>query len=193
MFKYATRACFLLSAAIILPACVQAAGSSRGLTPAGSWCTVNSAVHAQEESQPTGGDQIALVRIGIDQDAVRAYDMGGPTGGTSSFGDFDVRLELSAAQSEPLSGFTHVQNVSQPGSHFANEDRYEEWAAVVPEPPIGWLLAMSVLVVVLRRASLGTASHRFCRTGRGDLIGNRTLEPARAVTVTAPLPAFRSI
>lgn len=96
---------------------------------------------------------------------------GGPSSGS---GNFDMTLKLSAADSALLAGFSHFYLFSQFGIHFANNDGYQEWVAVVPEPSVPWVLALGLLVVALRRASLGFRSNGPGRVGSKDLAGAAT-------------------
>lgn len=93
---------------------------------------------------------------------------GGPSSGS---GNFDMTLKLSAADSALLAGLSHFYLFSQFGTHFANNDGYQEWVGVVPEPSVPWLLALGLLVVALRRAPLGFRSNGLWRVGSKDLVG----------------------
>lgn len=104
-------------------------------------------------SYPSLGTLIYDMDAGGDNWVKLSNNVGG--GPASGSGDFDMTFTLSAAQSDALSAFSHVYLFSQFGTNLPNNDGYEEWVAVIPEPSVAWLLALGLLVVALRRAPLG--------------------------------------
>lgn len=176
MFKSIISGLLLLGAAVLWPASNQAAGEC-GVTTTGS-CAISSPIYALREARSAGGvtdfpftDSATLIcNMDAGGDRWLKWNDNFSRGGSSASGKLAVTLTLSPAQPVQLAGFSHVDLFSQFGTRFVDNSGYEHWVTVIPEPPTAWLLALSLLVVALRRMSARFASNVW-QVGSKDLAG----------------------
>ena len=170
-------ALLLGAAAALWPGSTQTANPECSLASSDGPCRISTPPHAPAEARPAALFSESFMSI-LESDAGGSNpSAGGPTlvydmdmdadnalikaksdvPGMLSFvlDDLDMTTRmLAAAQPGLPSDYERWYAFPQSASDFTDDDRLEEWVTVVPKPSVAWLLALSLVVVALRRVPL---------------------------------------